>query len=72
MTEQRITCAKYAKYVLGIGDTKMHRTNQLVREFTLLLGKVLRSKTGIYRMGGGASLVAQLVKNPPPMWETWV
>ena len=23
-------------------------------------------------MGIGASLVAQLVKNPPTMWETWV
>ena len=23
-------------------------------------------------MGGGASLVAQLVKNPPAMQETWV
>ena len=23
-------------------------------------------------MGSGASLVAQTVKNPPAMWETWV
>ena len=23
-------------------------------------------------IGGTASLVAQLVKNPPAMWETWV
>ena len=25
-----------------------------------------------FREIGGASLVAQLVKNPPEMWETWV
>ena len=23
-------------------------------------------------MGGGASLVAQMIKNQPIMWETWV
>ena len=24
------------------------------------------------KITGGASLIAQLVKNPPAMWETWV
>ena len=28
---------------------------------------------GVHRgRGGGVSLVAHLVKNPPAMWETWV
>ena len=26
----------------------------------------------IKKKGGGASLVAQMIKNPPIMWETWV
>ena len=29
-------------------------------------------KNGISCQIGKASLVAQLVKNPPAMWETWV
>ena len=26
----------------------------------------------LIHFGGGASLLAQLVKNPPAIWETWV
>ena len=48
--------------------------------FFLLRNSCLEASYGlsaIYRLPGplyvlGASLVAQLVKNPPEMWETWV
>ena len=36
------------------------------------LGRSTREGTGYPLQYSWASLVAQLVKNPPAMWETWV
>ena len=36
------------------------------------LGRSTREGIGYPLQYFGASLVAQLVKNPPSMWETWV
>ena len=36
------------------------------------LGKSIGEGTGYPLQYSWASLVAQLVKNPPAMWETWV
>ena len=35
-------------------------------------GRLKREKIYVYLRLIGASLVAQLVKNPPTIWETWV
>ena len=35
-------------------------------------GDTMRRNTGDFAGGPGASLIAQLVKNPPATWETWV
>ena len=48
--------------------------------FFLSFGVILQEKLGsqtskclsLYKFGTWASLVAQLVKNPPAIWETWV
>ena len=36
------------------------------------LGRSTRKRTGYPLQYAWASLVAQLVRNPPAMWETWV
>ena len=40
--------------------------------FRYLVGNLIRWMNGNLSDLGRASLVAQLVKNPPAMWETWV
>ena len=54
--------------VYSMGHRELDTAEQL--SFSIIKDKLLGEKTEAYLLY--ASLVAQLVKNPPAVWETWV
>ena len=74
----KILQARFQQYVncefpdVQAGFRKGRETRDQIANIHWIIDKAREFQKNIYFCIIGASLVAQLAKNPPAMWETWV
>ena len=73
----KILQARFQQYVncefpdVQAGFRKGRETRDQIANIHWIIDKAREFQKNIYFCIIGASLVAQLAKNPPAMWETW-
>ena len=56
------------KMLYPVSSMALHQASGMLKQNSIFRIMI----ADIKKRGGGASLVAQMIKNPPIMWETWV